>query len=128
MKILLAMDTSTASQAALKQVASRPWPQATSVEVVSVIEPAHMWATSEVAQEATRRTDVMIQQSLLHLRSSGMTATGVTLFGHPKFVIADRARSTAADFIIVGSHGVSGLKRFLLGSVAAGILRRSEEH
>jgi nucleotide-binding universal stress UspA family protein len=123
MKILLAMDTSAASQAALEQVASRPWPQATSVEIVSVIEPAHMWATSEVAQEASRRAEVMIRQAVPHLQASGKTATGVTLFGHPKAVIVDRAKSTGADFIVMGSHGVSGLKRFLLGSVASGILR-----
>ena len=71
MKILLAADFSTASQAALEEVASRPWPAASAFEVVSVVEPSHLWATSEIAQEAAQRSEKLITQAVEFLRSKG---------------------------------------------------------
>lgn len=125
MKILLAMDASPASQAALESMASRPWPKASSFEIVSVVEPSHLWTTSEVALEAAHRAHDMVEQAIEYLRARERIATGVTLIGNPKTVLLDRAKTTAVDFIFVGSHGAPGLKRFLLGSVAAGLLREA---
>jgi nucleotide-binding universal stress UspA family protein len=39
--------------------------------------------------------------------------------------ILDRAASTAADLIVLGTHGRSGFQRFMLGSVAEKVLRRA---
>jgi nucleotide-binding universal stress UspA family protein len=123
MKILLAMDTSPASEAALEEVAGRPWPAGSSFEVVSVVEPSHLWTASEVAQEAARGAQEVVRKAVERLRSATWAAAGTALSGDPKTVILDRARSSAADFVVVGSHGVSALTRFLLGNVAANVLR-----
>jgi len=40
--------------------------------------------------------------------------------------ITEYARRARADTIVVGSHGRSGLPRFLLGSVAEGLMRHAE--
>jgi len=125
MKILFAMDNSPASQAALEEVASRPWPKASSFEIVSVVEPSHLWTTSEVALEAAHRAHDMVEQAIEYLRAREQNATGVTLFGNPRAVLLERAKITGVDFLFVGSHGASGVKRFLLGSVAAGVLREA---
>ncbi len=45
--------------------------------------------------------------------------------GHPRIAVADYAKKWRTDFVLVGSHGASGLARFLLGSVAQATLRRS---
>lgn len=42
--------------------------------------------------------------------------------GGPREVIADDAKAWSADLIVVGSHGYTGLKRFLLGSVAQSVV------
>lgn len=118
LKILLAMDTSSASQAALKEIAARPWPADSSFEVLSVIEPSHLWATSEVAQEAARCAEEVVRRAVAQLQTKRQKATGIVLSGDPKTVILDRANNTAADFVIVGSHGASALTRFVLGNVA----------
>lgn len=123
MKILLAMDTSPASQIALEQVVARPWPLGTTLEILTVVEPSHLWTTSEVAEEAKRRADETVQRGVEKLRASGWETTGVVVSGDPKTVILDRAESTGADFVMVGSHGASALTRFLLGNVAAAVLR-----
>lgn len=125
MKILVALDPSHASQDVLREVASRPWPATGAFEVVSVVEPSHLWATSDAAQEAARRSEELVSQAFEYLRTRHQNVTGITLFGDPKTVIVTRAKSISADFIVIGSHGVSGLKRFLLGSVAVGVLREA---
>lgn len=125
MKILLAMDTSSASQAVLEQMAARPWPADSSFEVVSVVEPTHLWTTSEVAQETARSAEEVVRTAVARLESKGLHATGAALPGDPKSVILDRAHSINADFIVVGSHGASTLKQLILGSTATAILRHA---
>jgi nucleotide-binding universal stress UspA family protein len=125
MKILLAVDLSPASRTALDVAASRPWPAASSFDVVSVVEPAHLWPESEVAQETARRVAEVVDLAVEFLRTKGLAASGATLFGHPKTTLVDRAKTSGADFIFAGSHGSSTLRRFLLGSVASGILREA---
>ncbi len=46
-----------------------------------------------------------------------------TLIGPPAPVIADFANTNKADMIILASHGLTGIKRFLLGSVAESLNR-----
>ena len=46
--------------------------------------------------------------------------------GHPSSTICHVAKAHEADLIIVGSHGRGFIDRALLGSVAHGVLNRSE--
>ena len=123
MKIILAMDTSPASTAALDEIVARQWPAGSSFEVLSVVEPSHLWTTSEVPQEAARRAEEVVQSGAAQLRSKGHEVAGTVLSGDPKAVILDQARSWGADFIVVGSHGGSAITRLILGNVAANVLR-----
>lgn len=43
--------------------------------------------------------------------------------GHPAEVIVDTARKVGADLIIVGRRGLSGITRFLIGSVSDRVAR-----
>ena len=46
----------------------------------------------------------------------------MSLKGDAKRVILDRAKETKADFVFVGSQGVSALTHFLLGNVASAVV------
>lgn len=125
MKILLAIEP--ADRVVLEQVAARPWPADSSWEVLSVVESAHMWTTSEVAEEASRRTKEAIASAVERIQAKGWDAAGKTAYGDAKDAILDRAAAIGADFVIAGSHGssapTSAVKRFMTGNVSAGILR-----
>ena len=125
MKILLALDTSQTGDIALEEAAARPWPPGSSIEVVSIIEPTHLWTTSEVAQEAADRAGEVVRQAVAHLQSNDLSVSGSVLFGDPKRQILDRAASVGADLIIIGSSGLSAINRFLVGNAAATILRHA---
>src|SRR5579862_2956256 len=123
MKILLAIDHSAASQAAVNEVAVRPWPAGSSVEVISVVDASTPWISSDVIEETTRRAKDLAQRAAERLAPCGLNATSQVFSGDPKIVIWDRAGETTADLLIAGPHGVGDLTRFLLGSVAKAIAR-----
>lgn len=50
----------------------------------------------------------------------------ITKRGDPARAIADQAKKARASMIIMGSHGRTGLKRLMLGSVAERTLRYAE--
>lgn len=123
MKILLAVDPPNLSDLAITEVATRPWPPHTSVEVLSVVEPYSVLdvpSLIEGLEEAARDT---AESAAGKLRSAGLDATPYVGHGHAKAVIVERAREIGADFVIVGSRGLHGVERFLLGSVAAAVAR-----
>lgn len=125
MKLLLALDASRGSQTALDEVTARSWPAGSTAEVVSVVEPAHLWTMSITSEEASRRAKDLVERAAGQLSAAGVTAVGVTVVGDPKTVILDRAEKLDADLAIVGSHGVSAVTRFLLGNVAASVARHA---
>jgi nucleotide-binding universal stress UspA family protein len=122
MKLLLAIDGSTASRTALDETVARPWPGGTKVEVLHVVEPSHLWTTSVTAEELTRRSTDLLTEAGAQLRAGGLATEGVMLDGDPKRVILDCAAHAEADLVVVGSHG-SAATRFLLGNVAAAVVR-----
>lgn len=124
MRILLAIDTSSASQAALTEVSRRPWPDGSSFEVLSVIEPSHVPSTGDGARQVVHRVNKLVDDAVERLRLHGWeVAGGAIVDDNPKIVIVDCARRMEADLVVVGSHGRSDLQRFLLGSVAGWVTR-----
>ena len=125
MKILLAVDPPEQSNAAISAVARRPWPPNTIVEVLSVVEPSYVLDVPSLVDGIQEAAEGTARSVADQLRSSGLNATARVLCGDAKAVIVDHARAIGADFVVVGSRGMSGLARFLLGSVAAAVARFS---
>lgn len=132
MKILLAIDDSIYSEEAVREVAARAWPPDTSVRVLHVVEKfvppaAELWHDAggnlERAHEEVRtRASQMLDRAAEELRSCGLTVETKVRDGDPRTTIIDEAREWSADLIVVGSHGYTGLKRLLLGSVAQAVV------
>lgn len=125
MKILLAVDSSAESQVAVTQVASRPWPQGTVVEVLSVVDLSYGWNAPGLTETLMQTADEAVRASAERVKSLGVESTSLVLNGDPKAVIADYAAESAADLVVVGSHEHSDVGRFLLGSVARAVVRHA---
>ena len=132
MKILLAVDGSEYAAAAVEAVAARPWPSGTAVRVLSAVEMVvtpgtELWFDAggqleSARREMTTRAEQLAASVAETLRAAGLTAETAVRDGDPRSVIVDEAEEWDADLIVVGSHGYTGLKRWLLGSVAQSVV------
>jgi nucleotide-binding universal stress UspA family protein len=119
MKILLAVDSSQASQAATTELSLRPWPEGSSAMVLHVVEPLVPWAPEELQGHS----EEVVRQAAEQLQARGLSATPLVRTGNPKGVIVEQAREMHADLVMVGPHGIGDLAHFLLGGTASGVLR-----
>jgi nucleotide-binding universal stress UspA family protein len=135
MKILLAMDGSDFSQAALKSVLARPWPPNTEVKVLNVVEPPSLLMGREMAgidpefesvwKALREQAKDIVSKAADKLREASFIVSTELVEGDPKSQIIDVANEWHADMIVVGSHGWSGLSRFLMGSVSESVVRHA---
>jgi nucleotide-binding universal stress UspA family protein len=129
MKILIGVDDSKHSDAAIEYVRRMRWPEGTRVTVVSAVReviPVYSEVYAPAMPYSDQTTDDLFQyhQEIAsgaekQLRSPGLVIDARVLQGDPRAVIVDLARAEGADLIVVGSHGRTGLARILLGSVAS---------
>ena len=132
MKVLLAIDYSTFSQAAMNAVIRQMQPDQTEVCVLHVVEPLSHLALAYRGQainiKAARRDALKEGKQLVRrvkqlLSKAGFKVQEAVEEGDPRSAIIDHAARWTTDLIVVGSHGRKGLKRFLLGSVAEYVAR-----
>jgi nucleotide-binding universal stress UspA family protein len=133
MRVLVATDGSACSEAAVDEIARRPWPENTEVKVVSVIEPpaalaAGEWEVPNYLDELERAQTDHAKDALkdaverLGAAPGGpLTVTAELLHGSAKRVIVEEAEAWGADLIVVGSHGYNRFERLLMGSVSQAV-------
>ena len=133
MKILLAIDGSDCSDRAVEEVSQRPWPQGSLVKVLTALDPPmpptpEGWAVplnyyEEIDAALRKQGQNIVDHALQKLKSNKtLLADAVLVPGPPRTVILDEAESWGADLIVLGSHGYSAWKRFLLGSVSQAVV------
>lgn len=135
MKILLAIDGSSFSQAAVESIIARPWPGGTEIKLVNVVEPPSLLMGREMAGydpefeavwKALREAAAdLVEKAARKLREAKLNVSTELVEGDPKSQIIDIADQWPADMIVVGSHGWKGFKRFLMGSVSEAIVRHA---
>jgi nucleotide-binding universal stress UspA family protein len=76
-------------------------------------------------QEANERAalELTLLPDQQMLQRQGYQVTSVVRFGPPAEEIADVARCSGADIVAMATHGQTGLRRLLMGSVAEQVLR-----
>jgi len=133
MKILIALDGSECSKAAIDFVLARPWLPDDSFLIVHVVEPipADMGinyvptcttlcdnAVFDAARSLTDDARARLEQGLPKNNIRCEVVSGMI-----KSEIIDLAKTWPADLIVMGSHGRKGVSRLFLGSVAEEVLK-----
>lgn len=131
MRILLAIDGSPCSNAAVAEVAQRPWPPHSEVRVLIVDSPVD----ADLLQGgATTLFDQLVQVqrmaavkhlanavALLKRSDNGLSVTPILREGWPKETILEEANAWDADLIVLGSRGHGAVRRMFLGSVSLAV-------
>jgi nucleotide-binding universal stress UspA family protein len=136
MRLLLPIDESEFSQAALRAVIAEVKPRGTEVRVLHVVEPMSAYIsaaylphfvkdTAEIERDRGREARKWVDDAVAKLHRARFKAEGMVDEGDPKQKILAYAENWDADLIVMGSHGLKGLGRFLMGSVSDAVIRHA---
>jgi len=132
MKILLAVDPSKHSEAAVNALSSQYRPQDNEVHVLHVLQPIAFSATPQMAPTYTPEMEqegneakALVERVASQLRKAGFRAEATVAKGDVRETIVNTAAEWPADLIVVGSRGIGALRRLLLGSVAEFVARHA---
>jgi nucleotide-binding universal stress UspA family protein len=127
-RVLLAIDESAASQAAVNEVLRRLWPADTTVRVLHVVEKfvpsaQELWYDAggnldQARQEIKARFRSLVEETAARVVEHNLNSEISIRDGNAGKVIVQEAKEWNADVIFVGSRGHVTLKRLLTGSVS----------
>lgn len=132
-RILLAIDGSPCSVAALNELAHCRLPNGSQVEVLTAIhsrqppipDPAFatVAARAEELRDQERRAPEIQELAVARLRRHRphLVVTRKVVEGVPQEAILREAHEWGADRVVLGSHGYGPVSRVLLGSTAAAV-------
>lgn len=130
MKIILGVDDSPCSKAAIEFMKRAPWPKDAEVIALSAAAPVFVGPGEAAAPMVIEQLnegqlkyhrDVAARAERI-LKESGFKAQGRVVQADPRTALIEAAEREKADLIVVGSHGRSGLAKLLIGSVATHVV------
>ncbi len=132
--VLVAVDNSSYSVATMQWAASQSWAKPVHYCLMTVLPPMSDSYAREPDPEAAQRRLVEFEYvhasvllslnewaSMLAATHKACTVDCQVLEGDPRELILELAAAWPADLIVMGSHGRSGLRRYLLGSVSQSV-------
>src|SRR6516165_10054802 len=134
MKVLLPVDGSSHSDAAVESVVNSPWPEDTTFCVITVAEPLHVLVDQcfgglgQMALKAQEALDDDIHKVLaeaadkLRAKFGADKVTDEYKEGVASDQILVKAESWKADLIVMGSHGTGGYNDAGRGSVCMSVI------
>ena len=141
-KILVATDGSADAQAAIEFVQSLTLPASSHITLLHVVRK-HRFQTEqlitssrvgsmdfpriaeELLQERGREGAKLLKETRTKLKKTGVKIAEHLAFGHEVDQILKAMKRTRANLIVMGSRGITGLRRALLGSVSQKVARHA---
>ncbi len=129
-KILCPVDFSKGSERAVAKAEELAQALQAEVELfhayqlpVLAMPDAPVMATPTFIATMTDNAQRALNELSESLRTRGMPVTTRLMEGNPAEAIIERAIELKAELIVIGTHGRSGFRRFLLGSTAERVVR-----
>ena len=129
MRILIPVDGSSFSKSAIAFVASRTAliEQQPDVELLNIQYPVSARIGRAAGKELVEsyqasEANKVLKPCLATLKRVGLIARGTYVVGSPGSTLGKLAAGGAADLIVMGSHGHTGLRSVLFGSVTNAVL------
>ncbi len=137
MKILVCTDGSEQSQKALEKASLIAGGcNVDEVAIIHVYEeiPFHEAYSKEyiarqvkLKEEQKIAGEKILQNALYFFEKKGINARTIFKEGHPAETIVEVGCGEEFDFIVIGSRGLGGLKKALLGSVSNAVVQQAEK-
>lgn len=134
-RILIGVDGSSDSSAAVDAVCNRDWPKGSEVGLLAVVdtvmpvtvgEPSFAVKWIEAGDEKNwDQVRKVFEPWEEKLRKTGLHAEVLIRRGNPTDELLDEAHTWGADCIFVGARGTRGIDRLLLGSVSSAVAARA---
>lgn len=128
-KIVAGTDGSETAQEAVRQAAAlaqlcgaklhiaSAYPNVTSTSAMAAEAMSYGMMDPKWEKELVEEIRSMLEKTKTTLFEQGLDVETHALAGDPADAILDLAENIGADVIVIGSKGMTGAKRFLLGSV-----------
>jgi len=136
LRLVIGVDNSDYSNAAVDAVYRREWPAGTEVRLLAVVDSV-MPITPDPSQPSIVKwietgdednldqVRQIFEPSAAKLRAAGLDASVEIRRGNPKDEIIEEAEGWGADSIFVGAKGMRGIDRLLIGSVSSAVSARA---
>jgi nucleotide-binding universal stress UspA family protein len=133
--LLVPLDGSALAESVIKHALAIAQPATTRITLLRVVAPAYVASefhalvpSDNLLNERVAAAHDYLNHTASQLGVEGyLVDTDVVVSGAPGSAILDYSRRYEADVICMATHGRSGVKRWLLGSVADKVLRGADQ-
>jgi nucleotide-binding universal stress UspA family protein len=131
MRVLLALDGSSSSDAARQLVGSLAWPEGSIIHIIGVADSvgeirtpsgASAPAVESVDRQAGAEFEQILDEAVASLEKPTLAVDRTILAGRPATLIVDAATDLRSELVVLGSRGRGPLRSMLLGSVSAEVV------
>ena len=129
--ILVGTDFSPASDAALHKAIEMARKEGAELIIAHVYEapdgmsysgPADEFFQTDNEEKLRIAAEKGLEPAIARARAAGVRVRGVAIAGHASHRLADLASQNDAALVVVGTHGRTGLKALVTGSVASNLV------
>ena len=128
-QILVPTDGSDGASAALDEAVDLAAAFDSTVHSLYVVDAAAVGSeagTVDLVESFERIGEDAVDAAATRARDAGIDATGTVATGSPHRAILDYAADNGIDLVVMGTHGRTGLERYLLGSITEKVVRTAE--
>lgn len=131
-RLIVGVDGSSDSNAAVRAITTRHWPKGSEAYVVCGMWVPPPMASEQMAIEIEKwmadektRSAAAVEAAVKRLQGIGLSAFSVMKEEEPKGLLCAEAELRDADCIFVGAKGMGRLERALIGSVSSAVAMRA---